>query len=216
VSLGDLDEAKRVIQAAQRYGKIDSRVAVPELWVTEFSWDSNKPDPGAASMRTLMKWVPEAIHTAWKAGVTRFFWLSLRDWERAPGLPYSQTIESGLYFRGNTLAADRPKPFLKAFRFPLVAYRKATGLQVWGRTPSSRSAPVVIKYGLNGSWQTIRSLRAGSNGVFNLFIRTGKGKGNRGSVKAVVKGGSDITLGQPESLPFALKPIRDYYQPPFG
>jgi hypothetical protein len=216
VSLGDLPEVRKVIQAASRYRKVDTKLANPELWVTEFSWDSNRPDPGAAPMRTLMKWVPEAMYVAWKAGVSKFFWLSLRDWERAPGLPYSQTIESGLYFRGKTLAADRPKPILRAFRFPLVAYRKGTGLLVWGRTPASSSAPVVIRYRLNGGWQTIRTIRSGSNGVFNVFVRTGKGKGNLGTVQAEVRGGPEVTLGQPESLPFPLKPIRDYLQPPFG
>jgi len=216
VSLGDLPEVRKVIQAASRYGKIDSRPAIPELWVTEFSWDSNRPDPGAASMRTLMKWVPEAMYVAWKAGVSKFFWLSLRDWERAPGLPYSQTIESGLYFRGKTMAADRPKPILGAFRFPLVSYRKNSGLTVWGKTPAGSAATVVIRYGLNGNWQKIRTLRSGASGVFNVFIRTGKGKGNKGAVQAQVIGGPAVTLGQPKSLPFPLKPIKDYLQPPFG
>jgi len=216
VSLGDLPDVRKVIQAANRYGTVGSRPGIPELWVTEFSWDSNRPDPGAASMRTLMKWVPEAMYVAWKAGVSKFFWLSLRDWERAPGLPYSQTIESGLYFRGGTLAADRPKPILRAFRFPLVSYRKKSGLNVWGRTPASSAATVVIRYRLNGGWQKIKTLRSGSNGVFNAFIRTGKGKGNRGYVQAKAIGGPAVTLGQSESLPFPLKPIKDYYQPPFG
>ena len=117
-------KVKKVIRAASRYNKVSSKPKKPALWVTEFSWDSNRPDPGAAPMSTLKKWVPEALYGAWKAGVSKFFWLSLRDWERAPGLPYSETIESGLYFRGETLAADKPKPILRAFRFPFVAYRK--------------------------------------------------------------------------------------------
>ena len=216
VSLGDLPKVKKVIKAASRYRKVSSKPKRPALWVTEFSWDSNKPDPGATPMRTLKKWVPEALYGAWKAGVSKFFWLSLRDWERAPGLPYSETIESGLYFRGNTLSADRPKPILRAFRFPLVSYRKKSGLSVWGRTPGSKSAKVIIRYRHKGGWGKIRTLRSGNNGVFSTFIRTRKGKGNKGSVQAEVKGGPAVTLGQHKSLPFPLKPIRDYFQPPFG
>jgi hypothetical protein len=216
VSLGDLPKVKKVIRAASRYRKVSSKPKNPALWVTEFSWDSNKPDPGAARMSTLKKWVPEALYGAWKAGVSKFFWLSLRDWERAPGLPYSQTIESGLYFRGETLAADKPKPILRAFRFPLVAYRKKTGLKVWGRTPGSNSAKVIIRYRLNGGWRKIRAMRSAGNGIFTTFIRTRKGKRNRGAVQAEVKGGPAKTLGQSKSLPFKLKPIRDYFQPPFG
>ncbi len=216
VSLGDLPKVKKVLKAASRYRKVSTKLNVPEQWVTEFSWDSNKPDPGAARMSTLKQWVPEALFGAWRTGIKKFFWLSLRDWERAPGLPYSQTIESGLYFRGDTLAADQPKPILRAFRFPLVSYRKKAGLMVWGRTPASSSAKVVIRYRLNGGWQKIRTLKSGGNGVFKTFIRTRKGIGKKGSVQAEVKGGMAQTLGQRKSLPFRLKPIKDYRQPPFG
>ena len=216
VSLGDLPEVKKVIRAASRFGKVSSKPKNPALWVTEFSWDSNKPDPGAASMSTLKKWVPEALYGAWKAGVSKFFWLSLRDWERTPGLPYSQTVESGLYFRGETLEADEPKPILRAFRFPFVADRKNSGLSVWGRTPASSSAKVVIRYRLKGGWRKIKTLQSSGNGIFKTFIKTRKGKGNKGAVQAEVKGGLAKTLGQAKSLPFKLKPIKDYRQPPFG
>ncbi len=135
---------------------------------------------------------------------------------RAPGLPYSETIESGLYFRGATLAADKPKPILRAFRFPFVAYRKNSGLKVWGRTPAGNSAQVVIRYRANGGWSKIKTLRSAGNGVFSALIKTRKGKGDKGRLQAEVKGGSAKTLGQAKSLPFKLKPIKDYFQPPFG
>ena len=36
---------------------------------------------------------------------------------------YFYSYESGLYFRGSTIANDFPKPSLNAFRFPFTAYR---------------------------------------------------------------------------------------------
>ncbi len=108
--------------------------------MTEFSWDSNKPDPGGVKMSILKKWVPEAMHQAWKAGVSKFFWLSLRDWPRQPGLPYSETYESGLYFRGDSTEQDRSKADPQ--RLPLSFRRLRAvkkGLRVWGRTPDPRA-----------------------------------------------------------------------------
>lgn len=215
VSLGDLPEVTKIMKAARKYGKVTSN-RTPSVWVTEFSWDSKGPDPGAVPMKTLKRWVPEALFGAWKAGVTRFSWLSLRDWARPKGLPYSETVESGLYFRGRNIAADKPKPILRAFRFPFVAHRRKSGLKIWGRTPASVSAKVVIKYRKKGGWRKVATLRAAGNGVFSKFVRTSLGKKNRGSVRAEVRGGKAKTLGQAKSLPFQLKPIKDYYQPPFG
>jgi hypothetical protein len=213
VSLGDLPEVPKVLRAGKRYRKVLSFSKSIPLWVTEFSWDSNLPDPGGVSMNILKKWVPEAMHQAWKAGVSKFFWLSLRDWPRASGLPYSQTYESGLYFRGDNLEADRPKPILNAFRFPFVAYRTRRGLAVWGRTADSRPARLIVSYKYKQGWRNVGSVRAGANGVFTGLLRTKLVTRNRGFARASVVGGGP---GQTESLPFSLKPIKNFRQPPFG
>jgi hypothetical protein len=213
VSLGDLREVPRVLRAGKRYRKILTRNRSIPLWVTEFSWDSKGPDPGGVPMNTLRKWVPQAMHQAWKAGVSRFFWLSLRDWPRQRGLPFSQTYESGLYFRGRGVAADRPKPILGAFRFPFVAYGSRTGLSVWGRTPDSRRAWVRISYRFRRGWRNVGVVRAGANGVFAGRLRSRIVTPRRGLARARLLGRGS---GQRRSLPFSLRPVRDYLQPPFG
>ena len=217
VSLGDLPEVRKVAKAAKRYRKVVTKAKRIDLWVTEFSWDSKGPDPGGVPMKRLSQWVPAALQQAWRAGVSKFFWLTLRDWPRADGLPYSQTIEGGLYFRGPTVKQDRAKPILKAFRFPLTAARKRRGIALWGRTPSSRREKVIVQYARGGGWRKIATFRAGAGGVFNRFVKTRLGKGNRGRLRARVVSGSARNLGgQVTSMAYPLKPIRDYFQPPFG
>lgn len=208
VSLGDLPEMMNLLRAAKKTGKIRSVYRRVPLWVTEFSWDSKPPDPGGVEMKRLTRWTTEAMYRAWRAGVSKFFWLSLRDWPRAEGLPFSQTIESGLYFRGKTLEQDRPKAILRAFRFPFVAFRNRGSIHVWGRTPDSGSGPVVIQY-RRGSWRTrLGVVRAGPNGIFSLVFRTRRGADRKGALMA--------WYGSDRSIAFPLRRERDRRQPPFG
>jgi len=210
VQLGDVAEMVRLVRTARRYGKIKSASRVIPVWVTEFSWDSKPPDPNGLPMGLLSRWTAEAMYRSWKAGVDNFFWLSLRDWARPSGLPYSQTVESGLWFRGNTLEKDRPKQVLKAFRYPFVAFRTSRGISVWGRTPASSPGNVTIRFGNTAGRvnRQIKVVRANRFGVFQAMIRTGLGSNRRGFVNA--------TIGNEVSLPFSLRPVRDFYHPPFG
>ena len=213
VSLGDLPQVPKVLKAAMKYNRIVTSSKRIPLWVTEFSWDSKGPDPGGVKMSILKKWVPEAMHQAWKAGVSKFFWLSLRDWPREEGLPYSQTYEAGLYFRGATVQQDKAKPFLGAFRFPFTAYKGAKGLRVWGRTPDASAARVKITYRFKDGWRKVGIVKAAGNGVFSKLLKTRLVKKNKGQARARLIG---LGSGQRQSLNFPLKPIKDFRQPPFG
>jgi hypothetical protein len=207
VELGDLDELRTLIDAADKTGRIHGAYRHTPLWITELSWDSKPPDPGGLPMRILKRWIAEALFVSWRAGVDHFFWYSLQDSKHSAGEPYSQTLESGLYFRGATLAEDRPKPSLYAFRFPFVSYRRASGLYFWGRTPTSTPGGVAIQ--VHGKkWRKLAVARADKNGIFRGIVRTGYGRGNHGNVRAVYQG--------VDSVPFSLKPVPDFRQPPFG
>ncbi len=209
VQLGDVGEMVRLIRAARKYGKIKSGRRHIPVWVTEFSWDSRPPDPNGLRMGLLSRWTSEAMFRSWRAGVENFFWLSLRDWVREPGQPYRVTIESGLWFRGDTLAQDRPKRVLKAFRFPFVAFRQRKGILVWGRTPNSKPGRVTIRFGHRYGKvnRRLKVVRANKFGVFRAVVRTRLGRNRRGFLTASFGG---------TSLPFSLKPVRDFRHPPFG
>lgn len=207
VQIGDLPKLQTLIKAADKANRINSVYKRTPLWITEFSWDSNPPDPGGLPMRIETRWVAEALHTAWSAGVQNFFWFSLRDDAHNPSEPYSQSLESGLYFRGASLEQDAPKPFLKSFRFPFVAY-PGPKFEFWGRTPTSRPGSVKIQLKVNGTWKTARTVRADKDGIFRGKIATKYGRDKKGTARAI--------FGKQKTANFAMKPVPDFYHPPFG
>jgi hypothetical protein len=208
VELGDLPKLQRLLAAADRAGRIKGGPRHTPLWVTEFSWDSKPPDPGGLPMKIETRWTAEALYRAWRAGVSDFFWFSLRDFPYEPSRPFSETLQSGLYFRGPTPAEDRPKEVLYAFRFPFVAYPREKGLFFWGRTPSSGPGKVAIQVLKGGHWRRAFAVRAAKNGVFQGVVPSGYGRDRSGAVRA--------RFANQNAIPFSMHPVPDFRQPPFG
>lgn len=208
LELGDLGKIAALLKAADAAGRIKGSLARTELWNTEFSWDSNPPDPGGLAMKTLSRWTAEALYGAWRVGMTRFFWYSIRDDPPEPHRPFSETLQAGLFFRGATVAQDQPKEVFYAFKFPFVAYPEKRGLSVWGRTPTSSSGKVSIQVWKAGKWRTAGTVQTNKIGVFEGVLRTSYGRGKYGQARAVFEGN--------DSLPFSMRPIADFRQSPFG
>lgn len=208
VQLGQLPKLQGLLRAADRAGRIKGQFQRTPLWITEFSWDSNPPDPGGLPMKIETRWTAEALHKAWRAGVDHFFWYSLRDSAHDPGTPYKETLESGLYFRGPTLEQDQPKPMLVAFRFPFVAYPGRKGLSFWGRTPNSKPGRVAIQVLVGGRWRGVGTVKADRNGIFHGIAHTTYGGNRQGSARAHFAGMS--------SAAFSTRPVPDFRHPPFG
>lgn len=209
VQMGDLPKLQRLLQAADKANRINGTFKRTPVWITEFSWDSNPPDPGGLPASILTQWTAEAMHLAWQAGVTRFFWYSLRDEPFRPGIPSSVTVQSGLYFRGDAMELDHPKEVLTTFRFPFVAFpRKQKRLEFWGRTPNGGPGPVEIQVIRGGQWHRVARVQASPGGVFMGSAPTGYGKNKKGVVRAV--------FGSRDSVPFPMKRVGDFRHPPFG
>ena len=215
VELGSLGRLQRLLRAADRAGRIKGQFWHTPLWVTEFSWASNPPDPGGLSMWIDTRWTAEALHEAWLAGVSNFFWFSLTGflWE---GLWSSENIETGLYFRGATLAENRPKEVMYSFRFPFVAYRGRRGISFWGRTPTSTGGEVAIQVQEGLRWRNVSVTQATPDGIFLGAVRTSYGRGDHGKVRAVYSGESAAYGDRERAIPFSLHPVREFHQPPFG
>ena len=199
LSLGDLPEARTLLNAAAAAGHIVSRHP-RELWVTEFSWDTNPPDPLAFPMRLVSRWTSEALYQCWVNGIDLLTWWKLKD-EPYPASSY----QSGLYFRAVSLQLDRPKPTLTAFRFPFVAFPKSSGILVWGRTPDSGAHRVVVEHKVGSAWVTVRTLAASSSGLFTSVLSQ---HWTTGLLRARV--------GSQASLPFDLVEPPDRSGDPFG
>lgn len=208
VQLGDLKKLKTLLAAADRAGRIKGAFKRTPLWIMELSWDSKPPDPGGLPMKILTRWTAEALHQAWRVGIGKFFWYSLRDAPPEPSLPFSETLQSGLYFRGATLAQDEPKEVLYAFRFPFVAYPGRRGLSFWGRTPTSSGGKVTIQLWKRSRWRRAFVVRADRVGIFRGLLRKRYGNNKRGLARAVFRGES--------SVPFSMRPVADFSHPPFG
>ena len=136
VSVAELPTMRRVLGAAERMGHVSSVAGHARFWVTEFAWDSNPPDPAGVPLALEGRWVAEALHQMWQAGVTLVTWYTLRDQPLR-----TSAYQSGLYLMGPTVAADRPKPAFTAFRFPFVAYPDREGRLGLGSYPASHLGP---------------------------------------------------------------------------
>ena len=208
VQMGDLAKLRELLDAADRAGRIKGSFRHTPLWIAEFSWDSNPPDPGGLEMKIQTRWVAEALHSAWRAKIGAFFWFSLRDRMSQPHLPFSETLQAGLYFRGPTIEQDQPKEFLYAFRFPFVSYPSSKGLFVWGRTPNSRGGNVSIQIWKGNRWRRAFATRADKDGIFRGRAPILYGRNRRGFVRAVYRGEA--------AVPFSMRPVKDFPQSPFG
>jgi hypothetical protein len=203
ISLGDLPEMKALLMAAYKARHIVTSSA-PGFWSTEFSWDTNPPDPRAVPLKLHARWTAEALYVMWKVGMNLVTWLDLRD------NPYpSEVTQSGLYFLGPTLAQDRPKPALIAFRFPFVAYALKRGIFVWGRTPLGKPGRVAISQSTSGRWKQIASLATNRYGIFTGRLEAAR----TGYLRAELASGAKKAA---RSLSFSLKRPADRVIRPFG
>jgi hypothetical protein len=208
VQMGDLHKLTKLLRAADRAGRINGVFSRTPLWINEFSWDSNPPDPGGLPMKIETRWVAEALYFAWRAGVDHFSWYSLRDQQMSPGDTFPNTLQSGLYFRGPEIGQDQPKEFMYAFRFPFVAYPTKKGVSVWGRTPASTGGKVTIQLLRKGHWRNAVTVDANPYGIFTGIAPGRYGLNKKGAARALFAGES--------AMPFSMRPVRDFKQPPFG
>lgn len=167
VSLGDLPEWKRLINAAVKAGKVrksdGTRKSSVGLWATELGWDTNLPDPLGVPTKLHTRWTAEALYQVWKSGLTMAVWTQLRDYPLTDVAAYGR-FQTGLYN-----ADDTAKLSLKAFRFPFVAYKANGRISIWGRTPNGNSGQVKIQRKTSsGGWLTKKKVSANANGIFTL------------------------------------------------
>ncbi len=161
----DLNRLTASVKAAVRAGTLLPRKNKP-LWVTEFGYDSNPPNPNAISTATQAKWLEEGLYVFWRQGASAAMWYLVRD--QTP--PYDENYFSGVYFR-----SGKKKPSFTAYRFPFVVMSTAatatgktkpsTAAQAWGISPVGGTVKVQFR---SGGWKTIRTFHVGKNAIFDF------------------------------------------------
>ncbi|MCB0869927.1 MAG: hypothetical protein KDB52_03770 [Solirubrobacterales bacterium] len=210
MSVAALPRLQKLLTAATRAGKVSGKNGKPELWVTEFSWDSSPPDPGGLPPALQTRWVAEAMYLMYKANVSTMLWFGLRDQPKGPG-KWAWTFQSGLYLRAGSIANDKPKKVLQAYRYPFYAKLAGKqGVSFWGRTPNSKPATIDLfaRRGARGGFTKIGTTTANENGIFTGLVRK-RGFTAKGAAYAKIRGGK-------ASVAFGLWKTPKRYQPPFG
>jgi hypothetical protein len=184
VVIPDFDKLKKPLAAALKAGNVFPR-RKKQIWATEMSWDSSPPDPGGIEATRQARYAAGAMYVLWRQGVSALIWWNLRD--EPEGKSYNSSLQSGVFFRGATVAQDIAKPSYTAFRFPFTAYGSKRGALAWGIAPSSGSIQLQRMKG--SSWVTIRSIRAQGSRVFQTRVK-GATRGTR--LRAVQNGETSI------------------------
>jgi hypothetical protein len=157
VVIADFGRLKRPLKVALKDGTVAPR-GKKQIWATEFSWESNPPDPGGIPARLEATYMEGAFSELWSEGVGVAGWYNLRD--ESPGQGYAYTLQSGIYLRAPSIQNDTPKPSYTAFSFPFTAYVHKGRTQLWGLAPAPGLVTVEKKQG--SGWRTVVRLNARS------------------------------------------------------
>jgi hypothetical protein len=134
-----------------------------QLWATELSWDSSPPDPDGIPAHLQATYMEGAFSTMWSQGVTAVIWYLMRD--EPPKPSFASTLQSGIYFRGDTMAQNTPKPSFTAFSFPFTAYVHRGKAQLWGLAPAPGEV-TVERQTASGTWTKLVKLTARHDRLF--------------------------------------------------
>jgi hypothetical protein len=179
VSVPDLYKLTRPLGIAERTGRVLPR-GHKRLWVTEFSYDSDPPNPHGVPVHELADWTEETFYLLWRQGVDTITWFLIVDQPPIPN--YGSSYQSGVYYLNG-----RPKPSFEAFRFPFVVEPSGPGRVVlWGIAPDAGT--VEVQRLQSGRWTTVTTFRRRARAIFTRTV----GLGGRPLMRAVV--GGEISL----------------------
>ncbi|MFL5906019.1 MAG: cellulase family glycosylhydrolase [Solirubrobacterales bacterium] len=183
-STPDLGRVVQILRGAEKAGTTLS--GKHPVWVTEFWWDSNPPNPSGAKLAVQARWIEQSLYLFWKAGASVAINFMIRD------TPARPTVHAG-FQAGIFLMNGKPKPSFTAFHFPFVTSRTSkTSLQAWGKAPAG--GKLLIQRKQHGTWVTIKKLQVSQGAVFVTKL-----PGLRGAqrLRATVAGNQSLIWKQP-------------------
>jgi hypothetical protein len=138
------------------------------IWLTEYGYQTNPPDPFGVSPNLQATYIGEAAMRAYQlAGVTTLVQYLLKD------EPQLDRFQTGLFTVYGT-----PKPGYAAFRFPLAqSSRHGTRLALWGQIrPGKGLRTYRLEVSTNGRWRWVGpNRRTNRYGAFATTISAPKG-----------------------------------------
>jgi hypothetical protein len=154
-STPDLGRITQVLRGAEKVGT--TLPGKHQVWVTEFWWDSNPPNPSGSNLLTHARWIEQSLYLFWKGGASTAFNFVIGDVPTRPDVHAG--FQGGAYFQDG-----RAKPALTAFQFPFVTSRiNRTTLEAWGKSPEAGKLLIQRK---QGGWKTVKRLNVGKGSVF--------------------------------------------------
>jgi hypothetical protein len=155
VTTPNLGRLTTVLDRAESTNRAFPRGHKP-LWVTEFWYDSNPPDPNGVPLFRQARWYEQDLYLFWKQGARAAITLQIRD--DPPGKGYAYTSQAGIYFLDGT-----PKPSREAFRFPFVVERNGkSSVTAWGIPPIAGRLKIQAQRA--GGWATVGKVAAHTPG----------------------------------------------------
>ena len=201
VSLGDLPEMRRVLDAAVRSGSRRRRRRRPLFWVTEFSWDSSPPDPYGVPTGLHTRWVAEGLYRMWRSGVTLVTWLATpRPAARVEHAPVGALVPRRDAWRRPAEAGAGGVP---------VPVRRVPARERASTSGAERRGPagaVLVEQQFRGGWKRLGIVRTNAHGIFHARFATNK----TGFVRA-----RTADRGE-RAVPFSLEAVPDRLFNPFG
>jgi hypothetical protein len=184
-STPDLGRVVKVLRAAERVGTL--RGSHP-VWVTEFWWDSNPPNPVGAPLGVQARWVEQTLFLFWKAGASVAVDFQIGDTTDRPDVHAG--FQSGVFF-GN----GQPKPSLTAFRFPFVTERiNERKVRAWGKAPAAGT--LLIERLKGGKWVAIRRIQVSKGAVFVAKLPLSGKRKKKQQLRATVGASQSLVWSQ--------------------
>jgi hypothetical protein len=171
VGIADLDRIGRLLRSAQRHGLVRPQDG-QSLAITELNWDSRPPNPRGVPARLITRYVSTALFLLWHQRVRLVLWQIVRDPQPAPA---GRLHPAGLYRIDPSKPLDpnrdRPKPALRAFRMPFVAWRRsARRVEAWGVVPHAGMRHAVIQRREGGKWRAIARITVDGSGMASAVL----------------------------------------------
>lgn len=169
--IADLGRLERAIDRVQRAGGLRySRRGRFPLWLTEFGYQTDPPDPylGVSPGQQAL-WLQWAAYLAWRdprvQALVQYEWLDEPVIGRGSGARDYSGWQSGLNY-----ADGRPKPSLAVFPDPLWVDRRGGRATIWGqvRPGGAHTVTLQTRPGRRGAWTAAGTVRTDRNGYFSV------------------------------------------------